>query len=134
SSHEVHAQAVAWYNLGWSEYRAYKCLYLETASNPKKRTRRFLKAAMRCFKRAIELEAGNSEFWNALGVVTTSLSPKVAQHSFVRSLHLNDKSAQVWTNLGTLYLLQNDVQLANEAFTRAQSTDPDFSHAWLGQG
>lgn len=134
SSHEVHAQAVAWYNLGWSEYRAYKCLHLETASNPKKRTRKFLKGAMRCFKRAIELEAGNSEFWNALGVVTTSLSPKVAQHSFVRSLHLNDISAQVWTNLGTLYLLQNDVQLANEAFTRAQSTDPDFSHAWLGQG
>ncbi|KAK2759815.1 Superkiller protein 3 [Arachnomyces sp. PD_36] len=134
SSHEVHAQAVAWYNLGWSEYRAYKCLDLESTGKSKKALKRFLKAAMRCFKRAIELEAGNSEFWNALGVVTTSLSPKVAQHSFVRSLHLNDKSAQVWTNLGTLYLLQNDIQLANEAFTRAQSADPDFSHAWLGQG
>ncbi|OJD15408.1 hypothetical protein AJ78_04340 [Emergomyces pasteurianus Ep9510] len=131
SASEKHAQAIAWYNLGWAEHRAYICLEDGFKS---KRNKPFLKTAMRCFKRAIELEAGNSEFWNALGVVTTSLSPKVAQHSFVRSLHLNDRSPQVWTNLGALYLLHNDHELANEAFTRAQSTDPDFAHAWLGQG
>ncbi|CRK32461.1 hypothetical protein BN1708_019015, partial [Verticillium longisporum] len=89
---------------------------------------------MRCFKRAIELEAGNSEFWNSLGVVTSEISPAVAQHSFVRSVHLNERSPVAWANLGTLALLQNDVRLANEAFTRAQSTDPDYAHAWLGQG
>jgi superkiller protein 3 len=89
---------------------------------------------MRCFKRAIELEAGNADFWNALGVVTTNMSPKVAQHAFVRSLHLNDRNAQVWTNLGALYLIQNDAQLANDVFTRAQSTDPDYAQAWVGQG
>ncbi|KAJ5115018.1 hypothetical protein NUU61_000777 [Penicillium alfredii] len=133
SLQDVHAQAVAWYNLGWSEYRAYRSVNLASSSTSKK-PRQFLKASMRCFKRAIEIEAGNSEFWDALGVVTTSMSPKVAQHSFVRSLHLNDRSAQVWTNLGALYLLHNDIQLANEAFTRAQSTDPDYSQAWLGQG
>lgn len=128
---DKHAQAVAWYNLGWAEYRAFG----KTNIGPgKKRPRKFLKAAMRCFKRAIELESGNSEFWNSLGVVTTSMSPKVAQHAFVRSLHLNDRSVQTWTNLGALYLLHNDIQLANEAFTRAQSTDPDYSQAWVGQG
>jgi superkiller protein 3 len=133
SLQDTHAQAVAWYNLGWAEYRAYRSV--QTGSGNKgKKSRKFLKAAMRCFKRAIELEAGNSEFWNSLGVVTTSMSPKVAQHAFVRSLHLNDRSAQVWTNLGALYLLHNDIQLANEAFTRAQSTDPDYSQAWVGQG
>ncbi|RAK78687.1 SKI complex subunit tetratricopeptide repeat protein SKI3 [Aspergillus fijiensis CBS 313.89] len=134
SLRDTHAQAVAWYNLGWAEYRAYRSLQLSSASENKKQTRKFVKTAMRCFKRAIELEAGNSEFWNALGVATTSMSAKVAQHSFVRSLHLNDRSAQVWTNLGTLYLLHNDIQLANEAFTRAQSTDPDYAPAWVGQG
>ncbi|PWY92680.1 TPR-like protein [Aspergillus heteromorphus CBS 117.55] len=134
SLRDSHAQAVAWYNLGWAEYRAYRCVDATSTVESKKQSRRFLKAAMRCFKRAIELEAGNSEFWNALGVVTTSMSPKVAQHAFVRSLHLNDRSAQVWTNLGTLYLIHNDIQLANEAFTRAQSTDPDYSQAWVGQG
>lgn len=128
---DTHAQAVAWYNLGWAEYRAFRKAHVGAGQ---KRPRKFLKAAMRCFKRAIELESGNSEFWNSLGVVTTSMSPKVAQHAFVRSLHLNDRSVQAWTNLGALYLLHNDIQLANEAFTRAQSTDPDYSQAWVGQG
>ncbi|KAL4901386.1 hypothetical protein BDW74DRAFT_160376 [Aspergillus multicolor] len=132
SLQDTHAQAVSWYNLGWAEYRAFRCVKL--SGEKKKQSRKFLKAAMRCFKRAIELEAGNSEFWNALGVVTTNMSPRVAQHAFVRSLHLNDRSAQVWTNLGTLYLIHNDIQLSNEAFTRAQSTDPDYSQAWVGQG
>ncbi|KAG2413764.1 hypothetical protein HFD88_002953 [Aspergillus terreus] len=131
SVQDIHAQAVAWYNLGWAEYRLYRCVQ---AAKGKKQSRRLLKAALRCFKRAIELEAGNSEFWNALGVVTTNMSPKVAQHAFVRSLHLNDRSAQAWTNLGALYLIHNDLPLANEAFTRAQSTDPDYSQAWIGQG
>ncbi|KAE8386401.1 hypothetical protein BDV23DRAFT_142251 [Aspergillus alliaceus] len=134
SAQDIHAQAVAWYNLGWSEYRAFRCMQVTANNQSKKQSRKFLKAAIRCFKRAIELEAGNPEFWNALGVVTTSLSPKVAQHAFVRSLHLNDRTAQVWTNLGALYLMHNDIQLANEAFTRAQSTDPDNSQAWIGQG
>jgi superkiller protein 3 len=130
AAHDLHAQAVAYFNLGWAEYRAHICL----RDILKKKSTRYLKTAVRCFKRAIELEAGNAEFWNALGVVTSEVAPKIAQHSFVRSLFLNERSAQTWTNLGTLYLLQNDSSLANEAFTRAQSADPDFAHAWLGQG
>lgn len=130
SAHDVHAQAVAYYNLGWAEHRAHICL----CESLKKRTTRYLKASVRCFKRAIELEAGNSEFWNALGVVTSELNPKIAQHSFVRSLFLNERSAQAWTNFGVLCLLQNDFDLANESFTRAQSNDPEYAHAWVGQG
>ncbi|KAI9871744.1 MAG: Superkiller protein 3, partial [Pleopsidium flavum] len=134
ATEDPHAQAVAWYNLGWAEHRAHACLFPQHRATGQKESLKFLKAAMRCFKRAIELEAGNSDFWDSLGVVTTQLSPKVSQHAFVRSLYLNDKSARVWTNLGTLYLLQSDYQLANDAFTRAQSADPDYAHAWLGQG
>ena len=126
-SHDIHAQAVAWYNLGWAEQRAHIC-------SEAKSGKRFLRAAVRCFKRAIELEAANAEFWNALGVATTPLNPQVAQHSFVRSLHLNELNAKVWANLGALYLLQNDIQLASQAFGRSQSTDPDYAQAWLGQG
>ena len=132
--HDVHAQAVAWYNLGWTEYRAHSVLGKDSMASSRNSGSVYLKASVKCFKRAIELEAGNSEFWNALAVVTTQLNPKVSQHAFVRSLHLNDKSARVWTNLGTLYLLQHDNQLANDAFTRAQSADPEYTHAWLGQG
>ncbi|GKT82534.1 antiviral protein [Colletotrichum tofieldiae] len=130
SANDLHAQAVAYYNLGWAEHRAHICL----PSSIRRKSSVYLKTAMKCFKRAIELEAGNSDFWNSLGVVTSEISPAVSQHSFVRSLHLNERSPAAWTNLGTLALLQNDMQLANEAFNRAQSTDPDYAHAWLGQG
>ncbi|KAM0710027.1 hypothetical protein Q7P35_002389 [Cladosporium inversicolor] len=127
SAHDIHAQSVAWYNLGWAEHRAFSL-------SDGKLGKKYLKAAVRCFKRAIEMEAGNAEFWNALGVVTTTLNPQVAQHSFVRSLHLNELNAKVWTNLGVLYTLQNDYELAHQAFGRGQSTDPDYAHAWVGEG
>ena len=134
SGENFHAQAVAWYNLGWTEHRAYMYGDRTESKAPGAHALGHLKAAVQCFKRAIELEASNAEFWNSLGIVTSDFSPKVAQHAFVRSLHLNDKNARIWTNLGTLYFMQNDIQLAQEAFTRAQSTDPDYAKAWLGQG
>ncbi|KAH7029001.1 uncharacterized protein B0I36DRAFT_410671 [Microdochium trichocladiopsis] len=130
SAQDIHAQAVAYYNLGWAENRAHQCLPADIRAQ----SSRYQKAAVRCFKRAIELEASNSDFWNALGVVTSEINPSVAQHAFVRSLYLNERSAHAWTNLGALALIQNDPQFANEAFTRAQSNDPDYAHAWLGQG
>lgn len=107
SASDYHAKAVAWYNLGWAEYRA----YIDEPERPKGRPKesskkgspKFLKACIQCFKRAIELEAGNAEFWNALGIVTTEMNPKVSQHAFIRSLYLNERNARVWTNLGTLY-------------------------------
>lgn len=126
-SNDIHAQAVAWYNLGCAEHRVFLC-------SDKRQCKKYLKAAVRAFKRAIELEAGNAEFWNALGVVTTIFNPKVAQHSLVRSLHLNELNAKVWANLGVLYLLQNDYELSHQAFSRAQSTDPTYAHAWVGEG
>ncbi|KAJ5510428.1 Tetratricopeptide-like helical [Penicillium expansum] len=133
SVHDAHSQAVAWYNLGWAEYLAHRTLQPDTTKKSKK-SRKFMKAAMRCFKRAIELEAGNADFWNALGVVTANMSPKVSQHAFVRSLHLNERNAQVWTNLGGLYLLHEEGYHAYRIFLRAQATDPDYSLAWVGQG
>lgn len=134
SASDIHARSIAWYNLGWAEYRAHVSNVESTAPVIAKKPLRFLRAAVQCFKRAIELEAGNSEFWNALGIATATLNPKVSQHSFVRSLHLNERNARVWTNLGALYLAQKDQQLANAAFSRAQSADPDYAQAWLGQG
>lgn len=134
ASNDIHAQSVAYYNLGWAEYRAHTCLPSDIRKNSHKKPTKYIKAAMACFKRAIELEAGNSEFWNALGVVTSEVNPAVAQHAFCRSLFLNERGAHVWANLATLALVQGDLRLANEAFTRSQSTDPDYSLAWLGQG
>ncbi|KAI0205895.1 tetratricopeptide-like protein [Astrocystis sublimbata] len=130
TAEDVHAQAVAYYNLGWAEHRAHACL----PATLRLQSSRYQKAAVRCFKRAIELEAGNPDFWNSLGVVTSEINPSVAQHAFVRALFLNERSPHTWTNLGTLALIQNDLELANESFTRAQSNDPDYAYAWVGQG
>lgn len=132
-AHDSHARAVAWYNLGWMEHRMHKC-QKDTKTQSTGSPLRYLKGAVQCFKRAIELESSNADFWNSLGIVTLPLNPRVAQHSFVRSLYINDKNARVWTNLGTFYLIEGDVQLANNAFSRAQSVDPDYAQAWLGQG
>ena len=132
-ANDKHARAVAWYNLGWTEHRMHVCCQYGPSTDFKKPLQ-YLKASVQAFKKAIESEAGNAEFWNSLGIVTTELSPKVSQHSFVRSLYINEKNARVWTNLGTLCLIQNDIQLANDAYARAQSSDPDYAQAWLGQG
>lgn len=43
------------------------------------------------------------------------------------------KDVVTWTNLGLLYLHHNDVELANEALYRAQTLDPDYAIAWIGQ-
>ncbi|RCI11693.1 hypothetical protein L249_7575 [Ophiocordyceps polyrhachis-furcata BCC 54312] len=129
SSGDQHAQAVAHYNLGWAEHRAHACLPYHLRRRPSS----YLRAAVRAFKRSIELESGNAEFWNALGVATSKINPAISQHALVRSLHLNERSPATWTNLGTLALLSRDLKLANEAYTRAQSADPDYAHAWLGQ-
>ena len=40
----------------------------------------------------------------------------------------------MWANLGFLYLNNDDAELANEAFYRAQTLDPDYTPAWVGQG
>jgi superkiller protein 3 len=136
SSNDIHAQAVAWYNLGWAEYTAHNNLEqrADPVTDKLDNEKKYIRAAMRCFKRAIELEAGNFEFWNSLGVATSKLNPKVAQHAFVRSLHLNERNPKAWTNLGTLYLFNSDYELAHLAFSKAQSADPEYSHAWVGEG
>ncbi|KAI4109199.1 MAG: hypothetical protein L6R37_000630 [Teloschistes peruensis] len=132
-AHDPYARATAWYNLGWTEHRAYVC-QRDGGSSSEKGSMQYLKAAVQCFKRAIELESRNAEFWNSLGIVTSQLNRRVAQHAFVRSLYLNEKNAKVWTNLGVFYLIEGDIQLANDSFARAQSVDPDHAQAWLGQG
>ncbi|EPE03640.1 antiviral protein [Ophiostoma piceae UAMH 11346] len=127
---DPHMLAIAHYNLGWAEYRAHTCLPEDLRNT----LNGFLRAAIRCFKRAIEFETGNRKFWNALGVATSSVHAPVAQHAFTRSLFLGRGRASVWANLGTLALIHDDPELANHAFTAGQSSDPDYALSWVGQG
>ena len=127
---DPHLLAIAHYNLGWAEYRVHTCLPEDLRNT----LNGFLRTAIRCFKRAIELESGNRKFWNALGVATSSVHAPVAQHAFTRSLFLGRGRASVWANLGTLALMHDDPELANHAFTAGQSSDPDCALSWVGQG
>ncbi|TFK87083.1 TPR-like protein [Polyporus arcularius HHB13444] len=86
------------------------------------------------FKHALRLEPSNDAFWLALGNATFLSQPPLCQHSYIRAIELDGKSAGAWTSLGMFYLQHKDVELANEAFYKAQTLDPDYALAWVGQG
>lgn len=57
----------------------------------------------------------------------------LAQHAFIKSIHLENNNAVTWTNLGTLYLCLNEIHLAHEAFKVAQRSEPSYIESWIGQ-
>lgn len=65
--------------------------------------------------------------------VTDSPSYARAQHSFIKAIIAESNSAVAWTNLGILYLLMDDVKLANKAFGEGQRSDPNYVNSWIGQ-
>ncbi|ODQ66375.1 hypothetical protein NADFUDRAFT_50291 [Nadsonia fulvescens var. elongata DSM 6958] len=121
------AQASAWFNLGIAEQRVYLLLKDSTK-------KQYLQAASKCFRRSIQLESNNALFWNSYGIALSELNARVSQHCFIRSLVLNPKQPQTWANLGSMYLLNGDVTLAMQSFSKTQSIDPGFVEAWQGQG
>lgn len=82
---------------------------------------------------ALQHEPANAAFWNVLGVLSFELSPRLAQHAFIKSVEHNERSPVAWTNLAYFYLAHSDHDLANQAFLRAQTNDPEWTLAWLGQ-
>lgn len=57
----------------------------------------------------------------------------LAQHCFIKSIYINHDSAVAWSNLGVLYLLMNNIKLANKAFAQGQRSDPNHINSWIGQ-
>ncbi|EGN99549.1 hypothetical protein SERLA73DRAFT_159810 [Serpula lacrymans var. lacrymans S7.3] len=86
-----------------------------------------------CLMQALQEEPANPTYWNTLGALNFIAKPKTAQHAYIKSLEIDSKSVITWTNLGLLYLYRNDLELANEALYRAQTLDPDYTTAWVGQ-
>lgn len=91
------------------------------------------KAAVAAVRLALERDASDERLWNALGVICSEGGRQLAQHAFVVSLECYGKDPIVWTNLGYLYLELDDRELANQAFLKAQTLDPDYARAWFGQ-
>ncbi|KAH8119473.1 TPR-like protein [Phellopilus nigrolimitatus] len=92
------------------------------------------KQAIESVRLALIAEPGNPMFWNAFGNFNFVSRPMIAQHAYIKALEINNKDVAVWANLGLLYLQNEDLVLANEAFLKAQTLDPDYTLAWVGQG
>ncbi|RHZ76177.1 hypothetical protein Glove_202g69 [Diversispora epigaea] len=92
-----------------------------------------LNVGIKCIKIALKLEPTNFNFWNALGIITFFADVKISQHSFIKAIDYSPKNPISWTNLGFLYLFNSDLELSSKAFSTAQSLDPDYVLAWVGQ-
>ncbi|KAJ2553131.1 Superkiller protein 3 [Coemansia sp. RSA 1933] len=98
-----------------------------------------LDAAARCVLAAIQLDPESSSAYNLQGVIA-SYSRKdnqqqgaLAQHAFIMASRRSPSSPVPWANLGYLYMHHGDVELANRAFSKAQTIDPEFTPGWIGQ-
>ncbi|GAA5925404.1 SKI complex subunit tetratricopeptide repeat protein SKI3 [Sporobolomyces koalae] len=125
------AIGAGWYDLGVSisSFRPRLAAFADSQITAEQA----LQQAIRCLKFALHKEPLNSTFWNALGVLSFDLSPRLAQHCFIRSIEHNSRTAVPWTNLGLFYLVHGDEDLANQAFLKAQVLDPEWTAAWVGQ-
>ncbi|KAL5485002.1 SKI3 [Sanghuangporus weigelae] len=118
----------AWYDLGISISRLASFTQSQTMKEKAE------KVAVEFVRTALSADPRTSLFWNAFGNLNFVARPMIAQHSYIRALESNSKDASVWTNLGLLYLHNGDLELSNETFLKAQTLDPDFTLAWVGQG
>ena len=85
-------------------------------------------------KKAITLNPSESLHWNLLAdIADDDEQPAIAQHAYIRALELKPKSAESWTNLGSLYLRYGNEGLAHSCFQQAQNADPFYVPAWIGQ-
>ncbi|KZT27982.1 TPR-like protein [Neolentinus lepideus HHB14362 ss-1] len=121
------AAASAWFDQGISAYS------LSRKTSKPQLAEKTLQRAISSVKEALRIEPDNDNFWNALGNMHFEQQPKIAQHAYIRALEVNSKDAVTWTNLGLLYLHNEDQELARETLSRAQTLDPDHVPAWLGQ-
>ena len=117
------ATGSAWYLLGISYMNlSYFCKELKIE---------FKASSVKCFKRALQFDTRNPQFWNALAVLNSTLSPRASEIAFSRSLHLNPKDADTWRNLSVLYQMHGKTDLQLSAFSQSQSIEPNLALTWL---
>ena len=108
-----------------------------------------IKQAILFFTKALQEEPRNDKYWNALDSVNCIDQCKIAQHTFIKALEIDNmvsktvcssefcshflKDVVTRTDLGLLYLYHEDLQLANEALYCTRTLDPDYPVAWVGQ-
>ncbi|KAF9939010.1 Superkiller protein 3 [Mortierella alpina] len=123
-----------WYDIALSYYfRHENAVRKNRSAEAAGRAKQWLGITMRCLKASLQFEEENPMVWNALGVAALSTNAEISQHAFIKSIEYDPKDAVPWSNLGFLYILNSDLELALKAFTTAQTLDPSFAQAWTGQ-
>ncbi|KAG8187841.1 hypothetical protein JTE90_001215 [Oedothorax gibbosus] len=118
-----------WHDLGIN------CYFQSTLGQNEDEKLNLAKKAFICLQKAVSISPNYENHWTALGVVASSKELKdyaFGQHAFIKSLEINRINAETWSNLGVLYLENENLQLAHKAFTVAQSSEPTYPLSWVG--
>lgn len=121
--------ASLWHDLGFN-------LFHQSQNCPSEAMTTVAGKSINSLKKALSLDSSNHLHWNALGVVASSkgaYNPTLAQHCFIQSIKAEASNHIAWTNLATLYLTNDNIHLAHEAFKMAQRLEPTYVAAWIGQ-
>ncbi|KAF6160918.1 hypothetical protein GIB67_025453 [Kingdonia uniflora] len=76
------------------------------------------------------LEGNNSDFWVALGCLSSNTALK--QHALIRGLQLDVSLAVAWAYLGKIYRKIGEKNMTRQAFDHARSIDPSLALPWAG--
>ncbi|XP_040277485.1 tetratricopeptide repeat protein 37 isoform X1 [Bufo bufo] len=131
---KLQPSANIWCDLGMNYY--YQAQLLLLSDHTRSNQNALLEKSVQCIKKSIMMDSSNHQYWNALGVVCCSKdvnNKALAQHAFIKSIQCQQNNAIAWTNLGALYLLNENIELSHEAFKVAQSLDPSYVRCWIGQ-
>ncbi|XP_063820099.1 superkiller complex protein 3 [Pseudophryne corroboree] len=131
---KLQLSANIWCDLGINYF--YQAQSLLGSESKERNSSDLLEKSVQCIKKSVMMESSNHQYWNALGVVCCYKgidNKALAQHSFIKSVQCQPNNAAAWTNLGALYLVNENIELSHQAFNVAQSLDPLYVRCWIGQ-
>ncbi|XP_040198266.1 tetratricopeptide repeat protein 37 isoform X2 [Rana temporaria] len=131
---KIQSSANIWCDLGINYF--YQAQNLMSSDSQGSDSSNLLERSVQCIKKSLMMDSSNHQYWNSLGVVCCSKGVKnnvLAQHAFIKSIQCQPNNAVAWTNLGALYLMNENIELSHQAFNVAQSLEPSYVRCWVGQ-
>uniref|UniRef100_T1IWR9 Tetratricopeptide repeat protein 37 n=1 Tax=Strigamia maritima TaxID=126957 RepID=T1IWR9_STRMM len=139
----LHQSDELWHDIAMNYH--YQAMYATDVNEKQK----LFNHSLLAIKKALALNPQHFAHWSALGIVAVSKLPTkfsmanvsthswlknfaLAQHAFIKSIKVEENNPDAWTNLGLIYLLHDNVELAHKAFSTAQTLDPSHIKCWIG--
>ena len=95
----------------------------------------YLKEALECVNKAIELVPGSPIMYNFLGEIQAKTGQKeFAILSFQKAISIKGNLLLPYKNLGNIWLEYGELSQARECFEKAISLDKNFAQAYCGMG